>query len=84
MIDTSKKLLSVIQLQYRFISDAAISMGFKTNKDYQRFRNTAKGASQDRQVIVALLKEYPNLDTVAIWGITKEMIKLSKRSTPAV
>ena len=82
MIDTSEKLKSVIRLQYRFIKNAAEQCGFKGNKEYQRFRNTILGASCDYQVISVLLKNFPNLDTYAIWGVDKKVIENARRNQP--
>ncbi|MES0490895.1 MAG: hypothetical protein ABUK01_12940 [Leptospirales bacterium] len=78
MIDTAEKLQSVIRLKYRFLKSAAVSFGFAGNKNYQRFRNTMLGASKDYQVISALLKKFPDIDTTAIWSIDKKILQNAK------
>jgi len=78
MIDSPEKLQSVIRMQFRFIKNAAASLGFEGNKNYQRFRNTILGISRDYQVIYALLKKFPDIDTDAIWKIEKTMLRNSK------
>ncbi|MES0490759.1 MAG: hypothetical protein ABUK01_12245 [Leptospirales bacterium] len=81
MLDTPEKLKSAIKLEYRFLKNAAANMGFTSNKDYQRFRNTILGASRDYQVILALVKKYPKIDTVTIWSIDKSLLKDAKTHT---
>ncbi|MES0491616.1 MAG: hypothetical protein ABUK01_16590 [Leptospirales bacterium] len=78
MINTPEKLISIIRLQYRFIKNAANTMGFLGAKDYQRFRNTLLGASRDYQVIMALLQKYPKIDTVSIWSLDKSALQNAK------
>ncbi|MES0490905.1 MAG: hypothetical protein ABUK01_12990 [Leptospirales bacterium] len=69
MIDTKEKLQNEVRLRYRFLKKAAYEMGLKSNKDYQRFRNTVLGASRDLQVIKKLTKSFKNIDTYKIWGV---------------
>lgn len=91
MIDTTEKLVAMVRLRHRFIKEAAIHLGFKNSRDYQRFRNTLLGASRDYQVIVSLLKEIPDIDTKKLWGIERDLIlsaaqkgdKLKKRKKSA-
>ena len=75
MIDSPEKLVSTIRLQFRFLKSASADLGFKSNRDYQRFRNTILGASRDYQVIAALVKKYPKLDTKSIWGLDRDLLK---------
>jgi len=44
-------------------------MGYTSNRDYQRFRNTVLGASRDLQVISKLVEDYPMLDSGKVWGV---------------
>ncbi|MES0492079.1 MAG: hypothetical protein ABUK01_18975 [Leptospirales bacterium] len=69
MIDTKEKLQNEVRLRYRFLKSAAHEMDLKSNKDYQRFRNTVLGASRDLQVIKKLTKSFRNIDTYKIWGV---------------
>ncbi len=79
MINNTEYLKSAIQLKYRFIKEAANAMGFKGSKEYQRFRNTILGASKDMQVIQALIKSIPKIDTNAIWGINRQLLKVQTK-----
>ena len=69
MVDSVEKLNSIIRLRFRFLKAASEHFGYKTNRDYQRFRNTVLGASKDYQVIAKLLGEFKDLDTKKIWGV---------------
>jgi len=68
-IETLAQLQLEILLRYRFVSAAAKGMGFTSNRDYQRFRNTLLGSSRDLQVIKKLTETYSNINTYKIWGI---------------
>lgn len=83
MIDNTEKLMSAIRIKDRFMSESAEKSGFTGSKDYQRFRNTVMGVSRDYQVIIALLKRFPKIDTKAIWGIDKKLLKDAKADTAA-
>ena len=83
MIDTQEKLVTIIRTKHRFLSEAATQSGFAGSKNYQRFRNTILGASRDYQVILALVKDYPKIDTKAIWGIDKKFIAQLKKDFAA-
>lgn len=79
MINSTESLKATICIQYRFIKSAADALGFKGPKEYQRFRNTVLGSSKDLQVIQAIIKKFPNVDTQAIWGVDKNLLKAKKK-----
>jgi len=68
-ITTNSQLHLELMLKYRFIKTAASDMGFISNRDYQRFRNTVLGGSRDLQVICRLVQAYPMIDAYKVWGV---------------